>query len=127
LAYGPLADRTIRSSASSAPIELARQLEAAAGQSAAAVDALRAAGLTPADVDALADAMADQLGSDNPDQVQAEQRVVDLLRDRLTEDGLVALAASFDRDHPTVAAVFDLGDVSDVVATSSGYGCLLDG
>ena len=48
-----------------------------------------------------------------------------ILYDKLGRDGTIALAQSFDRAHPTVGAVFDLGDVSTEVAVASGYGCLV--
>jgi hypothetical protein len=125
LTFGPLVVRQVTGLQPSAPTELARQFGPALEQAQAAVDAVQAAGLTPADVDALADAAADQLAGEDPDPALVEQRLVELLRDRLGADATVALAASFGTDHPTEAAVFDLGDASDEVAAASGYGCLV--
>jgi hypothetical protein len=127
LTYGPAADRAIRRILPAAPIELARQLQAAADQSAAAVAALRGAGVDQAAIDAVADAVAEQLAGSNPDSAVAAQLVVDRIEAELGRDRTVALARAFDAEHPTAGAVFDLGTVSDEVAESAGYGCLLAG
>ena len=55
-----------------------------------------------------------------PTGAVAEQLVVDQLDAKLGRDGTIALAKAFDRAHPPSGAVFDLGDVSTEVATSSG-------
>jgi hypothetical protein len=125
LTYGPLADRVIRDMAPATPVEIANQLAPAASQSAAALDALRQAGLDQATIDALADQLAQRLTE--VDGAVAGQEVVDRLSDELGRDRLLALAQSFERDHPTPVGLFDLGEVSDDVASSSGYGCLIQG
>jgi hypothetical protein len=107
------------------PVEIANQLAPAASQSAAALDALRQAGLDQATIDALADQLAQRLTE--VDGAVAGQEVVDRLSDELGRDRLLALAQSFERDHPTPVGLFDLGEVSDDVASSSGYGCLIQG
>jgi hypothetical protein len=124
LAYGPAVDRLVRALLPVTPLELARQLQPSADQSAAAVAALRDAGFDDAAIEAMADAVIAQLSGPNPDSVLAEQLVIEQLDGRLGRDGTIALAASFDQAHPTVPAVFDLGDVSRDVAASAGYECL---
>jgi hypothetical protein len=124
LTYGPLADRLIQQILPVAPVELAQQLGAAADQSAAAVEALRQAGLDQSAIDALADALSDQLGGPNPDSAVAERLIVDRLQTQLGRDATLALAKSFDVAHPTAGAVFDLGEVSTEAAAGSGYDCL---
>ena len=79
LTYGPLVDRALRELSASAPDEIDRQLVAARDQAAAAVEALRQAGLTQAQIDAMADAMQGQLASANPDPAIAAQRVIGVL------------------------------------------------
>jgi len=111
----------------SAPDELVGRFTAARDQSAAAVQALRDAGLTQEQIDQLADAMADQLASDQPDAAVAALRVDELLKGMLGADRTTAVAAAFGRSHPLDPAVFDLGDVSDQVASDSGYACLVIG
>lgn len=127
LTYGPASDRLLRSLMASAPVELARQLQAARDQAAAAVEALRRAGFDQAAIDAMADDLVGQLTGPNPDGGLAEQRAVDRLDAQLGRDGTLALARAFDAASPTRAAVFDLGDVSTEVAESSGYACLTAG
>jgi hypothetical protein len=125
LTYGPLARRVLGQALPSAPVELERQLQAAVDQGDAAATALQQAGLTPEDVEALADALFARLTEPGGDSAVAEQLAVEGIDARLGREGTLALAQAFDRDHPTSGAVFDLGDVSDAVATESGYGCLL--
>jgi hypothetical protein len=125
LTYGPLATRLLGQAIPFAPDELARQMRAAVDQGDAAVAALQQAGLTPGEVDSLADMLSMQLTSAEGDSAVAEQLVLDRLNARLGRDGTLALAQAFDRAHPTSGAVFDLGDVDDAVADESGYGCLL--
>lgn len=127
LLFGPLVDRQMPAVMASAPDELVVRFTAAQRQAAAAVQALRDAGLTQAQIDTLADAMADQFAGDHPDAAAAAVRVDDLLKGMLGADGKTALATSFGRSSPTDPAVFDLGDVSDQVATDSGYACLVTG
>ena len=59
--------------------------------------------------------------------VAAAVRVDDLLKGMLGADRKTALATSFGQTSPLDPAVFDLGDVSDQVATDSGYACLVVG
>ncbi|HEY6530837.1 MAG TPA: hypothetical protein VIY72_00940 [Acidimicrobiales bacterium] len=125
LTYGPLVDRILRDLGPVTPVELARQLAPGVAQSAAAVDALRQAGFDQAAIDGLADALSEQLAGPAPDLGVAEQLVVDRIQEQLGRDGTLALAQAFERDHPTPVGLFDLGDVSDDVATGSGWGCLL--
>ena len=73
----------------------------------------------------MADTALEQLEGTNPDSALVEQQLVDRLVAQLGRDAVVDMAASFDQQHPTASAVFDLGDVSAAVATSSGYACLL--
>jgi hypothetical protein len=80
---------------------------------------------TPTELDAQFAPASAQLSGANPDPALVQQRLVDLIEAQLGHDEAVALAASFDRQHPTAGNVFDLGDVSDSVATPSGYACLL--
>jgi hypothetical protein len=127
LLFGPLVDRQMPAVMASAPDELAVQFTAAQRQAAAAVQALRDAGLTQAQIDTLADAMADQFASDHPDAAAAAVRVDDLLKGMLGADRKTALATSFGQTNPLDPAVFDLGDVSDQVASDSGYACLVVG
>ena len=127
LLFGPLVDRQMPAVMASAPDELVVQFTAAQRQAAAAVQALRDAGLTQDQIDTLADAMADQLASDQPDAAVGAVRVDDLLKGMLGADGKTRLATSFGGTNPLDPAVFDLGDVSDQVATASGYACLVTG
>ena len=127
LLFGPLVDRQMGAVMASAPDELVGRFTAARDQSAAAVQALRDAGLTQEQIDQLADAMADQLASDQPDAAVAALRVDELLKGMLGADRTTAVAAAFGRSHPLDPAVFDLGDVSDQVASDSGYACLVIG
>jgi hypothetical protein len=127
LLFGPLVDRQMPAVVASAPDELVVRFTPAQQQAAAAVQALRGAGLTQAQVDTLADAMADQFASGQPDAAAAAVRVDGLLEGMLGADGATALATAFGRSNPLDPAVFDLGDVSDQVATDSGYACLVVG
>jgi hypothetical protein len=127
LLFGPLVERQMADVIAAAPDELVVRFTAAQDHSAAAVQALRDAGLTQAQVDQLADAMADQLGGDQPDAAVAAVKVNELLQGMLGADRTTALAAAFGRSNPLDPAVFDLGDVSDQVATDSGYACLVVG
>jgi hypothetical protein len=127
LVYGPAMDQAIRDIEPISPDELVQQLRAAAAQAAAAVAALRQAGLQQTDIDAMVAAFRDQAGSGIPDPAVAEDRAQKVVDGRLGRATALALAAAFDRTDPTLPAVFDLGEVSDDVATSSGYGCLIRG
>ncbi len=125
LTYGPLARRQIDELRPSTPNELVAQFTAASAQADLAIDALRHAGLRQSDIDALADTALAQLSGPNPDPAVVEQQLTDLIESNVGHDAAVALAASFDEQHPTGGNAFDLGEVSDGVATASGYACLI--
>jgi hypothetical protein len=80
LTFGPLVARQIQGLAPSTPEELLNQFSAASAQADTAVDALRQAGLTQADIDALADTASQQLEGTNPDSALVEQ-LLDYLDD----------------------------------------------
>lgn len=125
LAFGPVAAQTIDTALAAAPEEIAVQLAPSAQRAAAAVEALRAAGLDDAAISALADLAAGALADpDNPDPLVVEDRLLDDLRARLGAEALAAAAGAFAQANPEPPGLFDLGDVSGEVGRAAGYDCL---
>jgi hypothetical protein len=125
LAFGPAVLRQSDGIVSSAPQEIERQLAPAVAMATASVDALRATGFDDAAVDRMASTAVDELSGTNPDPGVLTQQLIALLDERLGSGGTTALARSFGAANPIGAEVFDLGSVSDEVASASGYGCLI--
>lgn len=124
-AFAPVAAQTIDAALAAAPTEIAVQLAPSAQRAAAAVEALRAAGLDDAAISALADLAAGALADpDNPDPLVVEDLLLDDLRTRIGADALAAAAGAFAQANPQPPGLFDLGDVSDEVARAAGYDCL---
>ena len=94
----------------------------------AAVAALRALGLDQAAIDRQADLGAEQVAAaENRDPALIQETLLDELRRTYGVDKVNAAAADFSNSHPEPNGLFDLGDVSDEVARSSGYGCAVPG
>jgi hypothetical protein len=125
LAYGAAVVAQSAAAQSAAPQELERQIAPAVAVATAAVDALRQAGLGDAAIDRMAALAVDELAGENPDPGVLTEQLLELLDSGLGRDATTALARAFGAEHPTTPEVFDLGSVSDDVATASGYGCLV--
>ena len=130
LAYGVVADLYPSTGKAYAvgPVELARQGALAMDRARAAVAALRALGLDQAAIDRQADLGAEQVAAaENRDPALIQETLLDELRRTYGADKVNAAAADFSNSHPEPNGLFDLGDVSDEVARSSGYGCAIPG
>jgi hypothetical protein len=123
-AYGPIVARDLGTAYAVAPQELVRQGAAAIARARAAVDALRGLGLDQAAIDELAAKAETELTStEDRDPAVVQEAVLDEVRARVGADKVNAAAAAFADSNPEPPGLFDLGDVSDQVAQTYGYGC----
>jgi hypothetical protein len=126
LAYAPAAARALTTARAVAPDELIAQTDLAAARADAAVAALRGLGLTDQQLEELADLAVAQVAETDTDALSDQDaviaRLVEMVGDR---SRVIATAEAFAAANPEPEKLFDFGDVSEDVARSSGYACLL--
>ncbi len=124
LTMAPLVARQVQAALPSAPAEVKAHLALVEQRSAQGVAALQALGLTDAQIGELADTAAKDLAARDPDDQAVEQHVADVLTRMVGKAELAAAVRRFGDEHPRPEGLFDLGEVSPALATSSGFTCL---
>jgi hypothetical protein len=126
LAYAPAAARALATARAVAPDEIVARTDLAAARADAAVAVLRELGLNDQQLDELADLTVAKVTSTDTDALVDQEaliaRVAEMVGDRSRVD---AAADAFAIANPEPEALFDFGDVTEDVARSSGYACLI--
>ena len=126
LAYAPAAARALAAARAVAPDEIVVQTDLAAARAEAAVAVLRGLGLTDQQLDELADLAVAQVADTTTDALNDQDVVIARLVELVGDRGqVVTTAEAFAAANPEPSGLFDFGDVSDEVARSSGYACLV--
>ena len=124
LGYGPLAARSWRPWWGPRPTSSARCSTWPSTAAQHAVEALQSAGLSDAQISAVADQAAAVITSSDPDPALAQRHAVDPLMADLGSSVVIDLGTQFATAHPLSSSDLEIGTIDPAAARASSYTCL---